>query len=228
MVPNGEILILAGDIVPFRAMEKHLSFFDYVSDHFQATYWLPGNHEYYYSDIADRSGTFNESIRSNVFLLNNVSLLLDKVKLLFSTLWTPIKPEHHYAIMQAMSDFQVISNGDRRLIPQDYTDMHDQALAFLSQELAKPSSCPVMVVSHHVPTLLNYPPEYLGGVLNEAFAVELDKLIDEHSPDYWLYGHHHRNVAAFKMGNTTLLTNQLGYVRNGEHTEFEDNKIISM
>ena len=79
---------------------------------------------------------------------------------------------------------------------------------------------------HHVPTFLNYPKQYKGDVLNEAFAVELFDIIESSSIDYWIYGHHHSNTPDFKIGNTSLLTNQLGYVQQNKNQLFSQNKAI--
>jgi predicted phosphohydrolase len=84
--PKAEILILAGDIVPFSEMVKRKDFFNYISDNFKITYWLPGNHEYCYSDAAERSGSFGEKIRDNIFLVNNISIQQGDIRLIFSTL----------------------------------------------------------------------------------------------------------------------------------------------
>ena len=86
--PIGEILLLAGDIVPFAIMDKHKDFFDYISDHFETTYWIPGNHEYYYFDAAKKCGTLNEKIRSNIFRVNNTAVQCGNNNLIFSNIWS--------------------------------------------------------------------------------------------------------------------------------------------
>lgn len=45
---------------------------------------------------------------------------------------------------------------------------------------------------------------------------------------YWIYGHNHYNTQDFKIGDTVLLTNQLGYVYNCEHLDFNSNKFIEI
>src|SRR5690606_14966360 len=111
--PKAEILILAGDIVPFAVIDKHQDFFDYMSENFKYTFWIPGNHEYYYSDINNRIGSFEEKIRENVFLLNNVVKEMDGIDFIFSTMWTRISSGRQFLIQQSLSDFKVIKNNSR-------------------------------------------------------------------------------------------------------------------
>ena len=220
--PMGDVLVLAGDIVPFAVMDKHKDFFSYISDHFETTYWIPGNHEYYYFDLAGKCGTLNENIRTNVHLVNNLSVEQDSVRLVFSTLWSKISQANRWQIEQSVSDFRVIKFNDFRFSSDQFNHLHDECLLFIKQELHHNYSGKTVVVTHHVPTFMNYPEKYRGDVLNEAFAVELYDLIEDSGPDFWIFGHHHFNGSDFKIGKTNLATNQLGYVKYGEHKYFKN------
>ncbi len=223
--PRGDILLLAGDIIPFAILHKHADFFDYVSDHFETTYWVPGNHEYYHSNIADRSGHLNEKIRENVFLVNNLAVKHSDIKFVFSTLWSKISPVYQWPIQQSISDFQVIRNNGHPFTPSNFNQMHAESLQFLGQELNQDR---FIVVTHHVPTFLHYPEKYKGDLLNEAFAVELHDFIEPSGIAYWLFGHHHQNIDDFKIGTTKMITNQMGYVKYQEHSGFDGGKILEI
>lgn len=70
LVPEGDILILAGDIIPFSMLDRHLDFFKCLSDQFENVYWIPGNHEYYHSDLQTDLNQVNEKLEDNVNLVN--------------------------------------------------------------------------------------------------------------------------------------------------------------
>ncbi|MBK6400413.1 MAG: metallophosphoesterase [Bacteroidetes bacterium] len=228
IIPTGEILLLAGDIVPFAVMDKHNDFFDFVADNFEQVYWVPGNHEYYYFDVASKNSSFHEKIRSNVSLINNVSVIKSDVKFIFSTLWSKISPVNMRPIQQGMSDFKVIKRNGQIFNPHDFNELHEASLHFIEREIQNLNSGKVIVVTHHVPTFMNYPNEYIGSDLNEAFAIELFDLIEKAAVDYWLYGHNHRNQPDFDINGTRVITNQLGYVKYGENQQFDVKKCINV
>jgi predicted phosphohydrolase len=226
--PLGEVLILAGDIVPFDLLDKNKDFFNYVSEHFETTYWLPGNHEYYRFDIAKKSGVLNEKIRSNVFLVNNTSMIHKNTKLIFSTLWSKISSGHQWQIEISLNDFNLIKNKSFRFTAEAYNQLHDQCLNLIKSEIKNNTVEKLSVFTHHCPTFVNYPVQYKGDILNEAFATELYDLIELSDIDYWVYGHHHTNTSEFTIGKTKLLTNQLGYVHLNEHDLFKANKCFEI
>lgn len=225
---EGEMLLLAGDIVPFAVMDKQNDFFNYVSDHFETIYWIPGNHEYYYSDLAEKSTSLNENIRPNIHMVNNLSVQTGPVRFIFSTLWSKISQANRCRIEQSMSDFQVIRFNNFPFTSEQYNFLHDESLSFIKKGLQRNYTDKIVVVTHHVPTFFNYPEKYRGDILNEAFAVELYDLVEEYGPEFWIFGHHHHNTPDFVIGKTSLKTNQLGYVKYGEHKHFHTSAIFEV
>lgn len=224
--PMGDMLLLAGDIMPFSQLERHGGFLDGLAENFKTTYWIPGNHEYYGGDMSSRSGSFEEKVRENVILLNNRSINRKGYRLIFSTLWSQISVQNEFKVLHGLNDFNHVKVDSKPLTVSGYNAEHHQALDFLNEELKKEVSETTIVVTHHVPTLQHYPQQYKNDPLNEAFATELYDLITETRPDYWIYGHHHNNTANFTIGKTQMLTNQLGYVAYGEHARFQHQKTI--
>jgi predicted phosphohydrolase len=220
----GDILILGGDIVPFRIMEQFKDFFNFCSDNFETTYWIPGNHEYYHSELVNRIGQFKEEIESNVFLLNNQAIDRAETRIILSTLWTPISSEKAFYIKNGLNDYKLIEDKDSNFTPSRSTELFNENLAFIQKSVSSNQQKKCVVVTHHVPTFTDYPKEYRSSNLNEAFATDLNEYIESSAIDHWIYGHHHRNIPAFKIGNTELLTNQLGYVSQNEHLNFNEAK----
>lgn len=227
--PVGEILVLAGDVVPFIAKGEFEYFLDKLARDFKEVYWIAGNHEFYHSDIKGYTGSFCKKLKRNLFLVNNHQIQVGNTRLLFSTLWTKISKQFEWEIANSMSDFHIIKDHGNRFTPRRASDLFEENIAFLRSTMSeKQEGVTTIVVTHHVPTFKEYPEKYKGSVLSEGFAVELTSFIENSAIDYWIYGHHHFNTPPFRVGNTQMLTNQLGYVSQGEHSNYNSNCCIEV
>lgn len=226
IIPVGDILILAGDIVPFALMDLHEDFFDYVSKNFKITFWIPGNHEYYYYERTDTFGTVDVKIRDNVFLVNNIVKEIDDIRIIGTTLWSVIPADKTSLIQNSMSDFKVIKPNKSEFLVEDYNYLHNESISFLNKVLRESTDKSNIVISHHVPTFLNYPQKYIDSKINVAFASEQSEMIKSHKIDHWIFGHHHSNMPDFSIGKTIMHTNQLGYVKYDENLGYVNAKCI--
>ncbi|WP_299683680.1 metallophosphoesterase [uncultured Dokdonia sp.] len=226
LVPKGDILVIAGDTFYIDEKLGALDFIKKVSDDFEAVYIVPGNHEYYGGyNIATALQTTHESISKNVFLVNNYSETINGVHFVFSTLWSRIQ-KNILAIMRGMTDFRKIQFNKEKFTINHFNEIHDACFEFIKREVKKEGK--KIVVTHHLPSNLCNVNEFKDSVLNDAFCVDKTNFILNSTIDYWVYGHSHRNLKDFKIGNTQMITNQLGYIGKMEHSRFNLEKVIEL
>jgi Icc-related predicted phosphoesterase len=223
----GDILILAGDIVPLHDEFLENSFFSFISKNYKQVFWVPGNHEYYYNNISDYSRSFNIQIHKNLNIVNNIDLQYDGIQFIFSTLWSRISRVNEKNIEQRISDFECISTNKRKFKASDFNKLHDESLSFLKQSLNGIKDKTV-IVTHHIPSVLCNSPVHNSSDINEAFCVDLTDYIEKCNANFWIYGHSHFNQKPLVIGNTFMLTNQLGYIHLNEQERFKHNAYFSV
>ena len=223
----GDILILAGDIVPLHDEFLNNSFFRFISKNYRQVFWVPGNHEHYYRDIYDYGTSFRFTIRENIDVLNNVELQYEGVRFIFSTLWSKISEANEKYIEQNVSDFECITNNDKKFRVTDFNGLHTESFEFISQSLNQ-NNKKTVVVTHHVPSVMCNPAVHTNSCINEAFTVDLTGYIHDSNVNFWIYGHSHYNQKPLYIGKTIMLTNQLGYIKLNEQKGFRHNAYFAI
>lgn len=227
LIVSGDILILAGDIIPLQYEFFNNSFFNYIADNYKQVFWVPGNHEYYYLDISKFRNSYNFQFRKNISIVNNIELEYENIRFIFSTLWTEIGSVNAKNIELRIADFTNISIKNKKFRVSDYNLLHEESLNFVKQSLSK-NHKKTVVVSHHLPSLSCNSTVHKNSDINEAFCVDLTNFIESCGANFWIYGHSHFNQKPVYIGNTILLTNQLGYVQHNEHQSFSPKAYFSI
>ncbi|MBK9458905.1 MAG: metallophosphoesterase [Sphingobacteriales bacterium] len=230
--PVGDVLILGGDITLLNGMSGSFErdFFDRLASEFEQVFWICGNHEFYGgfdSEMMDVS--FCEAIRPNVWLTNNHTQTINKVRFIFSTLWSHILPSQEVLIRQFINDFRLIKYRNEVLSVEQYNRFFEQSKIFIATELQTPTTCTkTIVVTHHLPSYQCQLPKYKNSPVSSFVVSNLDDFIIDKPIDYWIYGHSHGNMPPITIGNTQLITNQLGYIQKGENTGYQNNAFIEV
>lgn len=220
---TGDILLVAGDSAYLDLPESGndtysaYKFWDWASEHYKQVIVCFGNHDFYgYYDLVTMSNDFCKEIRHNVHAYYNSVVHFDSIDIIVSTLWSKIKPYDAFLTEKNVSDFYRIKYNGHRLTADDFNREHERCLAFIEQAISESDAEKIIVVTHHVPTQLCTAVEFKNSTINGAFTVELGEFIADHRIDYWIYGHSHRNIKA-QIGETLIMSNQLGYVSDNEH-----------
>lgn len=202
---------------------------------------IAGNHEYYDEVFQPCRQEMHATAKSlGIHLLDDSSLLLNGVEFLGTTLWTDFRvfdrPGRALRLdaVQAMQAnkglladyfairFEAPGSGapkPRSFEPEDSLALHQQARGWLDRALARTSTIPRVVISHHLPSWNSVSQRFANSVTNAAFVSDLDDLV-AHS-DWWIHGHTHSSHR-YRVGGATVLSNPRGYPKRGKAQGFEN------
>lgn len=178
---------------------------------------VPGNHEFYYSDIEMEHQQMAMAGRAyNVHILNRQEAIISGVRFLGATLWTDFRlfgeaerPWAFRAGQQGLRDFEVIDYDNQSFTPQDSAKLHAQDVAWLTHKLQRePFKGKTVVVTHHLPSAKSVATRYSKELLSACFASHLDHLFG--FSQLWIHGHTH-DTFDYEVKGTRVICNPRGY-----------------
>lgn len=180
--------------------------------------YVMGNHEAYHRDLVRVLEDCREAAAATggrVLFLENDAAEVAGVRVLGCTLWTDyrIDGDSEAAMIAAgagLADHQLIRVAGRRFTPADALARHEASRRWLEDELARDSTLPVVIVTHHAPVRAAVEPRFEGSPLSPAFVSDLEPLIEDYEPTAWIWGHTHYSVDT-TIGVTRCISAQRGY-----------------
>lgn len=201
--PVGDVLVLAGDIIPTRWEEDLRRIVADVADRWEHVIYVSGNHEMY-------GGHFKRSLDrlyevcgeySNVHFLDNTAVTIKNTRFFGGTGWfpNPIGNPIAMSAREQLNDFYQIADLERYCY-----DSHRQF------EKGALTGNPDVIVSHHLPDQRCVHAKYAGNALNHFFVSDFD--VEAIDAKLWIHGHSH-TANDLMIGSTRVISNPFGYAR---------------
>jgi hypothetical protein len=198
-----DVVICAGDAgPPLRESLKWMR----KSYPTQRIIYVPGNHDYYSSEVKDHPElkTTYERERAEapavaralgIDLLDTGTVVIDRMRFIGSTLWTDFMSRPSYvsfpdAVRGAMrmNDYRAIKTGKGRggdrLLPRDTINAHKVDVKYITEQLAIPFAGETVVITHHAPSERSLMNGRVGADLDWCYASDLEYLMmDADTPE---------------------------------------------
>lgn len=190
--------------------------------------FVPGNHEYYRSEIGIEYEQMEIAARVyRVHVLNRKEAVIGGVRFLGATLWTDFRlfgeaerPWAYAAGLNGLTDFRVIDYGSKTFMPQDSAELNAADVAWLEGKLkAEKFDGATVVVTHHLPSIRSVSERYKKELLSACFASNLEHLMGY--SQLWIHGHTHDSFD-YQNNGTRVICNPRGYCKTGESPENRD------
>lgn len=211
------VLVLAGDICLINGIARHTGFFEQINGQFRTILYVPGNHEYYNSDLRDGLENLKQNLSQfdRIHVLNNECLHIDNVTFVCSTMWSNFENNDWFSkqhCRMGCSDFILIKENGKQITPDKLLHKFETSKTWIFASIfeQKEQDRKVVVVTHHGCTHASTHPRYAMSPINGLFVSNLEKEIFHSEPDIWIHGHVHDSFD-YQVGKTRVVTNPRGY-----------------
>ena len=205
------VLCIAGDICnPYD--KKYAEFINIVSNFYKKIFITSGNHEYY-DDYRNMEMIDNKAKtickKYGVEYLNKNVVNYMGHRFAGCTLWTYINKTSNEQstndITKMMYDYQKIKG----FTIEKQNELHKDHIKWLSEMINNSENTPIIVMTHHLPTIDFVYEKYLNTILSTAFYSNSDDLIKP-PVMLWICGHTHYKKYFIKNG-VICAVNPYGY-----------------
>lgn len=225
-----DLLIVAGDTA--EGMRGQYWLRDEAEKHGCPVVQVLGNHEYYGWDIDDIDKAWAEHDHPLIHTLQCAVFEHEGLRIAGCTLWTGFRGldgYHTRMIEQKIIDFTVIKKRGARFSAMICQGIHLQHKTWLMQQKDID-----IVVTHHAPSYQSVTPYWRekGSMLTPAFYTDIDDVIEQLKPKFWIHGHMHSFMRYWhnRDKDTQVICNPRGYVRGGDQEQwgFRTNLMIEI
>lgn len=238
--PQDTVLVIAGDFYVAGKYPQLLSFVQPLSKMFKHVIYVLGNHDLWGGSLASTHNRYKQELSKlgNVSVLEKDTIVIDGVAFIGATFWTDFdrSPIAKWDAQLKMRDYKKIRNGPtnepykRKLFASDIENEHVSAKIYIEQQIVhhKQLGNKIVVVTHHAPSYQSKS-EFVNACdpLNPCYCSNLDRWVDQLSPDFWIHGHIHE-TRHYQIGATTVLANPRGYSPDDLNDDFNQNWLWSL
>ncbi|MFW8644404.1 metallophosphoesterase [Rhizobium beringeri] len=185
-IPDADVCICAGDIFT-KGLKRSIKYLgDQVSPHMPVLF-VPGNHEYWGSSLVEglEEGIREAAKYPDVHILHRAFVHFGGFRFAGATFWSDLNLFNsiEMAMLHAkegMNDFRRIMLSKkpfRRFSVRNSMQLHWEENAFIQSVLWHESALPLVVITHHAPSILSVPPEFIDDPVAPMFASRFEQHI---------------------------------------------------
>jgi predicted phosphohydrolase len=225
-----DILIIAGDVSPlfkrtFALINQYIS----RANPWVQVIFVAGNHDYYTRPLHETDAILETNQILKLIYLQNDSVVIEGLRFFGATMWTDVA-ENEEDVWTGIADFECIPD----FTIDEFRRRHRDSREALRETLNN-SSEPVVVITHHLPTIKSVDPKYADYPDGSSFAAtDLEELVHHEKTILWCHGHTHTNHD-YMDGKTRILCNPRGnvkmwkhHIKKRENPNFDDNFVFEL